>query len=62
MSRPIIDELSMQVYGDEKLQEKLLKAMANTFNTEVEVRGEKDYETKYGRTGHYMNISLKLNS
>ena len=60
MSKPIKDELSMQVYGDSILQEKLLQVMADTFKTEVHVRAEKDYETKYGRSGHYMNISLKL--
>ena len=50
----------MQVYGDIKLQEKLLKIMADAFDTEVAVKAEKDYETKYGRSGHYMNIKLKL--
>jgi hypothetical protein len=24
------------------------------------VRSEKPYETKYGRTGHYMNVLIKL--
>lgn len=60
MSKPITNEMSMQVYGDQKLQEQLLKIMANHFNTEVQIRAEKPYETKYGRTGHYMNIQLKL--
>ena len=60
MTQPIKNELSMQVYGDIKLQEKLLKIMADACDTEVAVKAEKDYETKYGRSGHYMNIKLKL--
>jgi hypothetical protein len=58
--KPITGELSMQVYGDSKLQEQMLKALADTFKTEVVVRSEKPYETKYGRTGHYMNVLIKL--
>ena len=57
---PIKNELSMQVYGDQVLQEKLVQLMADAFKTDVVIRGEKPYETKYGRSGHYMNISLKL--
>ena len=60
MKGPIKNELSMQVYGDQKLQEKLLQVMADAFSEDVAVRQERDYETKAGRTGHYMNISLKL--
>lgn len=58
--KPITNELSMQVYGDQVLQEKLVQLMADAFGTEVKIRSEKPYETKYGRSGHYMNISLKL--
>ena len=61
MTKPILDEISMQVYGDPALQEQLLQLMADAFKTEVTVRSEKPYETKHGRTGNYMNISLKLN-
>ena len=60
MTTPITDEISMQVYGDEKLQERLIKLLAESFNTEVTVSGEKEYETKKGRTGHYMSVKLKL--
>ena len=51
----------MQIYGDIELQEKLLQLMADAFQADVAVRNEKPYQTKSGRTGHYMNISLKLN-
>ena len=60
MSKPIKNELSMQVYGDQVLQEKLVQLMADSFGTEVNIRQERPYETKRGRSGHYMNISLKL--
>ena len=60
MTQPIKNELSMQLYGDIKLQEKLLQVMADAFDEDVSVKSEKDYETKYGRTGHYMQIKIKL--
>ena len=60
MSKPIKNELSMQVYGDIELQEKLVQLMADTFGTEVLIKAEKPYETRYGRSGYYMNLSLKL--
>ena len=60
MTKSITNELSMQVYGDRKLQEQMVQVLADTFKTEVSIRAEKDYETRSGRTGYYMNISIKL--
>ena len=60
MSKPIVNEVSIQLYGDSALQERLLKIVATAFDAELLVTNEKDYETKKGATGHYIQAKLKL--
>ena len=60
MSKPIKNEVSIQLYGDGELQERLLKIVSTALDTEIRVTNEKDYETKKGASGHYMQVKLKL--
>ena len=58
--KPILNEISMQVYGDGSLQDEALKALADHFKADVVIRQEKPYETKTGRTGTYKNVLIKV--
>ena len=60
MTKPIKDEVSIQLYGDAEVQERLLKIVSNAFDVELRVTSEKDYETKKGMSGHYIAAKLKL--
>ena len=60
MARPIINEVSIQLYGDGALQSRVLSIVADALGTELLVTNEKDYETKKGATGHYMQVKLIL--
>ena len=60
MSKPIKNEVSFQMYGDSKLQARILVAVANALDTEVHVTNEKPYETRAGKAGYYIAAKLKL--
>jgi len=60
MTKPIINEISLQIYGDGDLQEEALATLANHFKADVVIRQEKPYETKYGRSGTYRNVLIQV--
>ena len=60
MSKPIIDEVSIQLYGDGALEDRILGIISDALGTEMVVTNEKDYETKKGASGHYIQAKLKL--
>ena len=60
MSKPIVNEVSIQLYGDGALQQRVLGIVADALGTELLVTNEKDYETKKGASGHYMQVKLTL--
>ena len=60
MTKPIIDEVSIQFYGDGELQNRIMSIIADALETELVVTNEKDYETKKGASGHYIQAKLKL--
>lgn len=57
----ITNEVTLQLYGDGELQETILSAISKALGVDVEVRSEKDYVTKKGAEGHYMQTLIKLN-
>ena len=60
MSNPIVDRVTVQMYGDKDLQQRILHAISAALSTEPVVKSDKPYETKRGQAGNYINASIDV--
>ena len=56
------NSISMKIFGDAEVTDRILQLISNELNTEIKITHEKGYTTKAGKEGRFTDVRFSHSS